>query len=68
MIKAETGEVVWAEEVTGDKKNSLHQVGMFKFGSAKLTTDMYSQAIEEAAQKISDALIGGLVGGRLFAK
>ena len=68
-IKAETSEVVWAEEVTGDKRNSIHQVGwLIKVGSAKLTTDMYSQAIEEAAQNISDALIGGLVGGRLFAK
>lgn len=69
VIKAETGEIVWAEEVTGDKRSSLHQVGAFiKFGTAKLTSDMYSDAMEEAAQNISDALIGGLVGGRLFAK
>lgn len=69
VIKAETGEVVWAEEIIGDKRSTLHQVGSFiKFGSAKLTTDMYSQAIDEAAQKISDALIAGMVGGRLFAK
>ncbi len=69
VIKAETGEVVWAEEIVGDKRSTLHQVGSFiKFGSAKLTTDMYSQAIDEAAQEISDALIAGMVGGRLFAK
>lgn len=68
VIKAETGEVVWAQEITGDKRNALGKVGIFKFGSAKLTSDMYSSAIEEAAQNISDALIGGLVGGRLFAK
>ena len=69
VIKAETGEVVWAKEIVGDKRSTLHQVGSFiKFGSAKLTTDMYSQAIDEAAQKISDALIAGMVGGRLFAK
>lgn len=68
VIKADTGEVVWAENISEMKKTSLTQVGMFMFGTAKLTTDMYSKMINKAAQKISDALIADSDAGKLFNK
>lgn len=34
----------------------MTQVGMFEFGSSKMSSDMYSEAIEDAAQKIVDAM------------
>lgn len=68
VIKAETGEVVWAKEINATKQTSLHQLGMIMIGTAKLTTDMYSDLMEKAAQNISDALIEDLKAGKLFAK
>lgn len=68
VIKAETGEVIWAKEINEIKKTDLVQVGIIMVGTAKLTTDMYSDLMEKAAQKISDELVGNMVGGRLFAK
>ena len=56
VIDAETGEVIWRKIVTGVDKKAMTQVGMFKFGSSKMTSDMYSEAIEDAAQKIVDAM------------
>lgn len=68
VIKAETGEIVWAKEISEVKRTDLVQVGMIMVGTAKLTSDMYSEMIEKAAQKISDALIEDLGSGKLFAK
>lgn len=68
VIKAETGEVVWAKEISATKQTSLHQFGMIMIGTAKLTTDMYSDLMEKVAQNISDALIEDLKAGKLFAK
>ena len=68
VIKAETGEIVWAKGISEAKKTDLVQVGMIMVGTAKLTSDMYSEMMEKAAQKISDALIEDLEAGKLFAK
>lgn len=68
VIKAETGEVIWADNISEMKKTSLTQVGIFMVGTAKLTTDMYSKMMNNAAQKIADALIADLDSGKLFAK
>ena len=76
VIKASTGEVVWRKIVTGEKKTTLVDLGKVisfagfspKVGSSKLTSDIYNQAMNDAATKISDAMIEDLNAGRLFAK
>ena len=68
VIKADTGEVIWTDNISEMKKTSLYQVGMFMIGTAKLTTNMYSKMMDKAAQKISDALIADLNAGKLFVK
>lgn len=68
VIKAETGEVVWAENISEMKKTSLTQIGMFMFGTARLTTDMYSKMMDNAAKKVAEALIADLTADKLFAK
>ena len=68
VIKASTGEVVWRKIVTGENTKTLVRVDIFKFGSAKLTADVYNQALADAATKISDAMIEDLKAHRLFTK
>ena len=76
VIKASTGEVVWRKIVTGEKKTTLVDLGKVisfagfspKIGSSKLTSDIYNQALNDAATKISAAMIEDLNAGRLFAK
>lgn len=68
IIKAATGEVIWRKTATGTKKNSLVQVGVFKFGSSKLNAEMYNTAMERTAQEIVDGLLEDLEAGKLFAK
>ena len=47
---------------------SMAKVGMFKSGSTKLTSELYSAAMEDAAQKITDAILGDLQARMLIAK
>lgn len=68
VIKADTGEVVWADNINEMKKTSLNQVGVFMFGTAKLTTGMYSKMMDKVAQKICAVMIEDLTAGKLFAK
>ena len=76
VIKASTGEVVWRKIVTGEKKTTLVDLGKVisfagfspKVGSSKLTSDIYNQAMNDAATKISAAMIEDLNAGRLFVK
>lgn len=68
LIKAETGEVIWAENISEMKKTSYTQINWIPIGTSKLTTDMYSKMMDKAAQKIVDALIADLDSGKLFAK
>ena len=58
LIKADTGEVVWRKIVTGSDSNTMTQIGRFiKIGTSKLTSDNYQKALEDASQKIVDAMI-----------
>ena len=74
IIKAATGEVIWRKLITGMKKTALTKVSLgilpipLKFGTAKLSSDMYNKAMEDAAQKIVDALLIDLEAGKLFVK
>ena len=76
VIKSSTGEVVCRKIVTGEKKTTLVDLGKVTsfagfspiIGSSKLTSDIYNQALNDAATKISAAMIEDLNAGRLFAK
>ena len=68
IIKAETGEVVWQKVVTGKKTKKQTNVAFLKFGSDKLENQMYTDAMNDAAQLIADTLIAEADEGKLFAK
>lgn len=68
IIRASTGEVVWRKNVLGKKLTTLSKLGMLKAGSTKLTSELYSAAMEDAAQKIADAIVGDLQARMLIAK
>ena len=70
VIKASTGEVVWQQVVTGKKVKKQSNVGIsfisFKVGSDKIDNKMYTEAMEDAVNKISAALIDAATNGKLF--
>ena len=68
IIKADTGKVVWKKVVTAKETKSRTNVGMFKFGSAILTSEVYSQTMEEAVQKIVDEMLQDLNNNKLFGE
>ena len=68
IIRASTGEVVWRKNVLGKKITTLTSVGIIKSGSTKLTSELYSAAMEDAAQKITDTILGDLQARMLIAK
>ncbi len=69
LIKAATGEVIWRKIVTGVKrKEKLTEFGGISLGKLKLTSDMYDEAMEDAAQKIVDALVEDIKTHKLFIK
>lgn len=68
IIRASTGEVVWYKNVLGKKLTTLSKIGLIKAGSTKLTSELYSAAMEDAAQKIADAILGDLHARMLIAK
>ena len=68
IIKADTGKVVWKKVVMGKETKSRTDVGVFKFGSAKLTSEVYSQAMENTVQKIVDEMLKDLDDNKLFGE
>ena len=69
VIKASTGEVVWRKIVTGVKRKSkLTEFGGISLGKLKLTSDMYTEAMEDAAQQIDNALVEDVKAHKLFVK
>lgn len=74
VIKASTGEIVWRKIVTGKKTTKSYNVGKWLIGvnidvgKDKITSDLYDKAMDDAAQKIADALIEDLDAGNLFAR
>ena len=68
IIKAMTGEVIWRKIITGENTTGVVRMPFIKFGTDKLNSDIYNKAMEDAAKKISNALIEDLTAGKLFAK
>ena len=73
VIKADTGKVVWHKVVTGKKTKKQSNIGLpvlgsfkLKLGSDKLDNEMYNEALEDAAEKISSTLINAANNGELF--
>ena len=66
LIKASTGEVVWQKMVIGKKTRKQYSVGFVKVGSTKLSNEMYSVAMDNAAEVIANALIEDFDGNKLF--
>ena len=56
IIEASTGRVIWKKTVTGMSTKSLTKFGAFKAGSSKLDSNMYSDAMEDAANKIVETI------------
>lgn len=68
IIKASTGEVIWCKRVTGIGDQRQVGIGFIKVGSSKLSANLYTKAMEDAAQKIVDALISDSEKQKLFTK
>lgn len=69
LIKAETGEVVWKKMVTGKKTQKKYTaMGIVSVGSDKLNNEMYAEAMNNAAEAISNAIIEDIDNGKLFAE
>lgn len=68
LIKVSTGEVVWKKEISATKAKKKVSVLFIPFGSDKLSEELYYKTVEEAAQKLADALIADINNGSLFVK
>ena len=68
IIKASTGEVVWTKRVVGIGDQKQFGIGFIKVGSDELNANLYSKAMDKAAQNIVDALVKDLDAQKLFLK
>lgn len=68
LIKADTGEVVWQKMVIGKKTGKQYSIGFVKVGSTKVNNEMYSVAMDNAAEAIANALIEDLNANKLFVE
>lgn len=68
IIKASTGEVVWTKRVTGIGDQKQFGIGFVTVGSDKLNANLYTKAMDKAAQKIVDALVADSDLNKLFVK
>ena len=68
IIKASTGEVIWKKTATGTKINERIDAFIFSIGSSKLTSELYTKALEDAVEQISNALITDYKAHKLFVK
>lgn len=56
IIEAATGKVIWKKAVTGSHTESLTKVMGIKSGKGKIDSDLYAKAMEDAANKIVEAI------------
>ena len=70
IIKASTGEVVWQQVVTGKKTKKKSNIGLggipISVGSDKIDNKMYTDAMNDAVDKIATTLIEAAKSGKLF--
>ena len=57
IIEAATGKVIWAKRVTGTESQDSVVIYGITFGTAKLNSNLYSRAMNDAAEKLVNAII-----------
>ncbi len=65
LIKASTGEIVWLKRVVGIGTQKMIDAGGVRFGRAKLNEALLSKAIDNASDKIVEALTTAFDAGQL---
>lgn len=68
IIKADTGEIVWNKRVVGVNEQLNLNLGFIILGNRKMNNNMYTKGMDIAAQKIVDAMVKDMNGGKLFMK
>ncbi len=68
IIKADTGEVIWSKRVNGIERQRQVSVGFVSFGTTKLSANLYSKAMDKAAQAIVNAMLSDMDAKKLFLK
>ena len=68
IIKAATGEVIWSKRVVGLDTQRQMSFGPVSFGTSKLSANLYTKAMDRAAQKIVDTMIADMDAKKLFVK
>lgn len=66
IIEAASGRVVWCKRFKGVGQSRLINSAFFNFGHSKMSSNLYTKAMEKAAQKIKDELIKDMKSGNLF--
>ena len=67
IIKAQTGEVIWCKRVVGVNEQVSLDLSLITIGNRKLNNNLYTKAMDKAAQKIVDAMIADMAAGKLFS-
>ena len=68
IIKAETGEIIWSKRVVGVGESSMFSFGFVSFGARGLNENLYTKAMNKAAEKIVTALVADMDNNQLFVK
>jgi len=68
IIKAETGEIIWSKRVVGVGESSMISLGFVSFGARGLNENLYTKAMNKAADKIVSALLADMDNNQLFVK
>lgn len=66
IIRATTGEVVWTAKATGTGKENETAIAGITVGEAKLNSNLYSRALEDAAEQLVSALLADMDARKLF--
>ena len=65
IIKADTGEVIWNKRVVGVHDEANLNLGFIIFGNRKMNNNMYTKAMNKAAEKIVDAMVEDMRNGKI---
>lgn len=66
IIDALDGKVIWCKRFKGVGQSKLINSAFFNFGHSKMSSNLYTKAMEKVAQKIADSLIEDMQSGKLF--
>ena len=66
IIDAADGKVIWCKRFKGVGQSKIINSAFFNFGHSKISSNLYTKAMEKVAQKITDSLIEDMQAGKLF--